>query len=105
MIDLDQALHRLGLSPFRRKFRLQGKDLAYLQTWGLAHVMKQAAEIIEGRQTPPRNHPVLVAQRATATCCRSCMLKSHGIPKGAALDAEQKAYVLRLIERWLLTQM
>lgn len=105
MIDLDEAFHRLGLSPFRRKFRLKGKELAYLQTWGLAHVMKQAAEIIDGRQTPARNHPVFVAQRATATCCRSCMLKSHEIPKGVALDAEQKAYVLRVIERWLLTQM
>ena len=106
MIDLDQALHRLGLSPFRRKFRLQGKDLAYLQTWGLAHVMKQAAEIIDknvaaaepandGRQTPWRNHPVFVAQHATATCCRGCMLKTHEIPKGVALNAEQKAYLLR----------
>lgn len=112
MIDLDEAFHRLGLSAFRRKFRLQGKDLAYLQTWGLAHVMKQAADIIEkrlaaaepkndGRQTPWRNHPVFVAQHATATCCRGCLQKTHEIPKGVALSEEQKAYVLRVIERWL----
>ena len=115
MIDLDEAFHRLGLSAFRRKFRLQGKDLAYLQTWGLPHVMKQAGEIIEkrvaaaepandGRQTPWRNHPVFVAQHATGTCCRGCMQRMHEIPKGIALNEEQKAYVLRAIERWLRAQ-
>ena len=94
---------------------LTGRELAYLQTWGLAHVMKQAADLItkrvapaeplnDGRQTPWRNHPVFVAQHATATCCRGCLLKTHGIEKGVALTAEQKAYVLRVIERWLESQ-
>jgi hypothetical protein len=116
MIDLDAAFHRLGLSSFRRKFRLTGKDLAYLQTWGIDHVMKQAAEIItkrlapaqppnDGRQTPWKNHPVFVAQHATGTCCRGCLEKTYEIPKGDVLTTEQKSRVLDAIERWLRTQL
>ena len=112
MIDLDLAFHRLAGSAFRRKFRLQGRELAYLQTWGLPHVLQQGSKLIDerlapaeprndGRQTPWRNHPIFVAQHATATCCRGCLEKVHEIPKGAALTAEQKAYVLGAIERWL----
>ena len=112
MIDLDEAFRRLGASAFRRKFRLQGRELAYLQTWGLPHVMKQAEELIrkrvapaeplnDGRQTPWRNHPVFVAQHATATCCRGCLEKTHEIEKGHALTEDELLYVLAVIERWL----
>ena len=116
MIDLDAAFHRLRLSSFRRKFRLAGKELAYLRTWGIDHVMKQAGEIIskrlapahppnDGRQTPWRNHPVFVAQHATGTCCRGCLEKTYEIAKGSELTAEQRSRVLAAIERWLRTQL
>jgi hypothetical protein len=116
MNDLDEVFRRLAASPFRRRFRLQGRELAYLQTWGLPHVMKQAAELIgkrvapevvpnDGRQTPWRNHPVFVAQHATATCCRGCLQKTHGIAKGHALTDEELAHVLAAIERWLSSQL
>jgi hypothetical protein len=112
MIEIDEAFRRLARSSFRRKFRLQGKEEAYLHMWGLAHVMKQAEDLIrrrvapatilnDGRQTPWRNHPVFVAQHATATCCRGCLQKVHEIEKGRALTPEELAYVLRVIERWL----
>lgn len=114
MIDLDEAFRRLGTSSFRRKFRLLGRELAYLQTWGLPHVMKQAQDLIrkrvapaeipnDGRQTPWRNHPVFVAQHATATCCRGCLEKVHEIPKGHELTADELRYVLSVLERWLST--
>lgn len=112
VVPLDEAFQRLAQSPFRRKFKLTGRELAYLQTWGLPHVMKQADELIrkrlapavianDGRQTPWRNHPVFVAQHATATCCRGCLEKTHGIAKGHALDGEELQHVLAAIERWL----
>jgi hypothetical protein len=112
VVDLDDAFRRLATSAFRRKFRLTGRELAYLQTWGLPHVMKQAEELIrrrlapavianDGRQTPWRNHPVFVAQHATATCCRGCLEKTHGIAKGHALTDEELRHVLAAIERWL----
>jgi len=40
-------LHRLAASSFRRKFRLHGRELAYLQTWGLDRVMEQGRKFIE----------------------------------------------------------
>ncbi|MGW1887105.1 DUF4186 family protein [Streptomyces sp. NPDC001970] len=44
----------------------------------------------DGRQTPYRGHPEFDAQHATATCCRTCLERWHGIPAGRALDdAEQ----------------
>ncbi len=112
MIDLDEAFRRLARSAFRRKFRLQGRELAYLQTWGLPHVMKQAEELLrkrvapavipnDGRQTPWRNHPVFVAQHATGTCCRGCVEKVYEIPKGHELTDEELRHVLAAIERWL----
>lgn len=112
MIDMDEVFRRLEQSRFRCRFRLQGRELAYLQTWELPHVMKQAADLIarrlapaeprnDGRQTPWGNHPVFVAQHATATCCRGCLEKTHGIAKGQALTAEETAHVLAAIERWL----
>ncbi|HEY0142015.1 MAG TPA: DUF4186 domain-containing protein [Thermoanaerobaculia bacterium] len=115
MNDLDEVFRRLAASSFRRKFRLEGRERAYLQTWGLPHVMKQAADIIrrrvapevipnDGRQTPWRNHPVFVAQHATATCCRGCLEKNYGIARGHALTDEELRHVLAAIERWLLTQ-
>jgi Domain of unknown function (DUF4186) len=116
MNDLDDVFRRLAASAFRRKFKLQGRELAYLQTWGLPHVMKQAADLIrqrlapaepknDGRQTPWRNHPVFVAQHATATCCRGCLEKTHGIRKGHELDEAELAHVLAALERWLRAQM
>jgi hypothetical protein len=112
VIDVDEAFRRLAQSSFRRKFVLTGKELAYLQTWGLPHVMKQAKDLLatrlvpavianDGRQTPWRNHPVFVAQHATATCCRGCLEKTHGIPKGRELAADEVRHVLAVIERWL----
>ena len=112
MTPIDEVFRRLASSSFRRKFRLQGRELAYLQTWGLPHVMKQAEELIrkrvapavipnDGRQTPWRNHPVFVAQHATATCCRGCLEKTHAIARGHQLSEEELRHVLAVLERWL----
>lgn len=112
MISVDLAFGRLERSSFRRKFRLQGRELAYLQMWGLPHVMKQASDIIrarvapasipnDGRQTPWRSHPVFVAQHATGTCCRGCLEKIHEIPRGDDLTHAELGHVLAVLERWL----
>jgi predicted Fe-S protein YdhL (DUF1289 family) len=112
VIDIELAFHKLAASAFRSKFRLQGRELAYVQTWGVRKVMEQAAKFIDerlapaeprndGKQTPWRGHPVFVAQHATATCCRGCLEKTHGIVRGHALTVDERAYVLRVLERWL----
>ena len=112
MRDLEEVFRELGGSAFRRRFRLGDKESNYLREKGLPLVLEHAADFVEkrlapaeplndGRQTPMRGHPAFVAQHATATCCRGCLQKWHGIPKGRALDAEEKRYVISVIGRWL----
>jgi Domain of unknown function (DUF4186) len=45
--------------------------------------------------------PVSVAQHATATCCRTCLERWHGIPKGRDLTDAERAYVVDVISRWI----
>ena len=113
MRDLDSVFPRLAQSAFRSRFRLNPKDRAYLDERGMDVVRSHARDFIakrlapaepanDGRQTPMRGHPVFVAQHATATCCRSCLAKWHGIAAGQPLSKEEQAHVVTAIERWLL---
>jgi predicted Fe-S protein YdhL (DUF1289 family) len=115
MRDLEELFAALGGSQFRSGFKLRGKELAYLRSKGLSVVLEHASDFIDkrlapahpandGKQTPMRNHPAFVAQHATATCCRGCLQKWHAIPKGRALDASEKRYVLSVLEKWLTDQ-
>jgi hypothetical protein len=52
-----------------------------------------------------RGHPVFIAQHATATCCRGCILKWHGIKKGRALDDKEVDLVVALIMGWIERQI
>jgi hypothetical protein len=113
--DIDAIFARLAASPFRRRFRLGAQDLGYLQRKGIAVVLEHARDFVEkrlaaaepkndGKQTPFRGHPVFVAQHATATCCRGCLAKWHGIPSGRPLEADEMAHIVAVLERWLLAQ-
>jgi predicted Fe-S protein YdhL (DUF1289 family) len=112
MRDPDELFHALAQSAFRRRQTLRAADLAYLRGRGMETVLRHADEMIaarlapadppnDGRQTPMRGHPVFVAQHATGTCCRGCLAKWHRIPRGRALADEERAYVVRVLERWL----
>ena len=112
MRDLDTIFSRLAGSNFRRRFRLGDKEREYLRGRGLPVVLDHARDFIakrlapadppnDGRQTPMRGHPVFIAQHATATCCRSCLAKWHGIPAGRTLEAAEVDHVIHAIERWL----
>ena len=52
-----------------------------------------------------RGHPVFIAQHATATCCRGCISKWHGIEKGRALNEKKIDYVVALIMGWIERQL
>jgi hypothetical protein len=74
----------------------------------LGHARKFVAERLapatpanDGKQTPYRGHPVFVAQHATACCCRGCLQKWHGIPRGQPLSKAEQEHVLAALERWL----
>ncbi|WP_407530855.1 DUF4186 family protein [Methylobacterium oryzisoli] len=58
----------------------------------------------DGKQTPLRGHPAFVAQHATATCCRSCLSKWHGIPSKRELSTAEQRHVVEAIARWLQMQ-
>jgi hypothetical protein len=60
-----------------------------------------AEPVKDGRQTPYRRHVVFVAQHATATCCRTCLQKWHGIEKGRELSADELAYAVEVVARWI----
>ncbi|HEY0545158.1 MAG TPA: DUF4186 domain-containing protein [Pyrinomonadaceae bacterium] len=112
MQDVREVLERLKKSEFRSRQRLRRKELDYLESKGLETVLEHAADFIEkrlapaepvndGKQTPWRNHPVFVAQHATATCCRGCLEKWHRIAKGQELTEAEKKYVVEVIKTWL----
>lgn len=116
MRDVDNILARLSRSAFRRKFVLRKAERTYIAGKGLPTVIEHAGEIVserlapaepvnDGKQTPFRGHPVFVAQHATATCCRGCLAKWHGIPKGQPLSAAQQSYVVDVIAHWLRQQL
>jgi hypothetical protein len=116
MQDLDSLFARLGASSFRSRFTLGAKDQAYLDSRGSNAVLEHARDFIakrlapanpprDGKQTPWRGHPVFVAQHATATCCRSCLTKWHGIPAGRELTVKEQRYVVVAIERWLTQRL
>ena len=115
MRDLNEVFAALRASPFRRRFRLRGRELVYLKAKGRPVILAHAADFIakrlapaqprnDGKQTPYRGHPVFIAQHATGTCCRTCLQNLHQIPKGAELTAEQQDHAVRAIERWLTEQ-
>ncbi len=115
MRDMDEVFAALSRSAFRRRFRLNEKDRAYLEDKGVAKVLEHARDFIDrrlapakpprdGKQTPFRGHPVFVAQHATATCCRGCLEKWHGVTRGHVLDENERRHVVAAIERWLREQ-
>lgn len=112
MRDLDAVFPKLAQSPFRSRFRLGPRERAYLDAKGAEVILAHARDFVhkrlsapnplnDGKQTPMRGHPVFVAQHATGTCCRSCLMKWHGIAKGRGLSREEQAHIVNAIERWL----
>ncbi len=113
--NIDELFEALGRSGFRSRFRLGAKEAAYLRQRGIETILTHARQFVEsrladaepandGRQTPMRNHPVFIAQHATATCCRGCLAKWHGIAQGRPLSADEIDYIVRVIELWLRRQ-
>ncbi len=110
--EIDPLLERIGRQPFRAKFRLRGRERWIAEHRGPQTMRRHAAELIaarlapaapdkDGKQTPYRGHPVFVGQHATATCCRGCLHRWHGIPKGRTLSQEERDYVVEVICRWM----
>lgn len=114
--DFEEVFRRLGKSDFRRRFRLSDGSAEYAREKGPELIRRHAADIIrkrlapahpanDGRQTPMRGHPVFVAQHATGCCCRGCLMKWHGIPRGRELTAGEQDYIVALLAEWIKKQL
>ena len=112
----DEAFARLAKSPFRSRFRLTEKDLAYIEAKGLPEIRRHAEDFVrerlapaeipnDGKQTPMRGHPVFVAQHATACCCRGCLCKWYRVPEGTELTENQQEKIVGLLMAWIGRQM
>ena len=109
---LGQLFSRLGKSKFRNSFNLEKKEREYLQDKGFSVIEQHARDFVkerlapalpknDGKQTPMKKHPVFIAQHATATCCRKCLEKWHGIERGKELTQHQVDYIVSVIMYWL----
>ena len=106
------TLTSLAKSRFRSKFKLSQKDQDYIAAKGIETIKAHALQFVnsriatdfpknDGKQTPMRGHPVFIAQHATATCCRGCTQKWHGIPKARALNEKEIDFIVSLIMAWI----
>ena len=113
---INYSLNSLKKSKFRSKFHLTQKDRDYIAAKGLEIIKEHAFQIInsrvapafpknDGKQTPMKNHPVFIAQHATATCCRGCISKWYGIEKGRALNEAEVDFLVALIIGWIEGQI
>ena len=109
---MEEILYKLSKSKFRSSFHLNKKLKEYINEKGIEKVREHAYDIInkrlkpkyipnDGKQTPMKNHPVFIAQHATATCCRSCLLKWHNIQKDKELTDIEIDYIVDLIISWI----
>ena len=113
---IPQKLTALSKSKFSSKFKLTQKDRDYIAIKGLETIKNHAYQFIntriaadipknDGKQTPMRGHPVFIAQHATATCCRGCISKWHGIEKRRAMSETEINYIVTLIMAWIERQI
>ena len=109
---IQNKLNKLSKSKFRSSFHLKQKEIDYISQKGLEEIKKQTYEIInkrlkpeiiknDGKQTPMKNHPVFIAQHATATCCRGCLEKWHHIKKNKELAEHEIDFIVALIIEWI----
>jgi len=112
---MQELLKKLSKSKFRAKFKLKDRDKDYVKQNGLDTIRLHAEDFIakriapayipnDGKQTPMKNHPVFIAQHATATCCRKCISKWHGFSTGIELDKAQQKYLVNIIIMWIEAQ-
>jgi len=111
-----EILESLSRSSFRARFRLGVRERGYIERKGIETIRSHAVDFVsarlapahpknDGRQTPMKNHPVFIAQHATATCCRGCLGKWHRIPKARPLTDKEVTFVVNLIMAWIQGQL
>lgn len=113
---MQEMFEKLAKSEFRSKFKLNDKYKSYIHEQGFEKIRSHAKDFIakriapanipnDGKQTPMKNHPVFIAQHATATCCRKCINKWHGFSVNIELNEKQQKYLVDIIMLWIENQV
>ncbi len=113
---MQEILAKLSKSKFRNKFKLSDENKFYVKQKGIDTIQRHAIDFVknriapanilnDGKQTPTKNHPVFIAQHATACCCRKCINKWHGFAQNTQLSTEQQNYLVSIIMQWIKNQM
>lgn len=113
---IERILKELSKSKFRSSFKLENKDIEYIENVGINTITKHAYDFInerlkpkyiknDGKQTPMKNHPVFIAQHATATCCRKCLYKWHRIKNNKELSDLEVKYIVNVIMLWITKEL
>ncbi|MFH0978928.1 MAG: DUF4186 family protein [Candidatus Woesearchaeota archaeon] len=99
---------RLKNSSYRRELHLNELEKGLVLKQGFIGIIAACENVIDSLSNPHHSHRdtphrgvVPKAQQATATCCRKCLCSWHGIPRFRQLTEEEKAYIIRLIVRWV----
>ena len=109
---IQKKLDSLSKSKFRSSFHLRKYMIKMIDDKGLNLIEKHCRDFInknlsdypienDGKQTPMKNHPVFIAQHATATCCRKCLEKWHNIPNNRCLTEREKNFIQAIIMEWI----
>jgi hypothetical protein len=103
---------RLKSSSYRRNMGLTAFEKKSVMKEGFGKVVERCREALDDLDMPDYTHGetpykgvVPKAQHATSTCCRKCMFRWHGIPRYRELTEEERAYVIRLILRWVRKEL
>ena len=113
---IDDKIMSLSKSKFRKSFHLRKYMISYIEKVGIEKIRKDAryfietrisdtSNFIDGKQTPMKNHPVFIAQHATATCCRNCLYKWHHIEKDRLLNEHEIDFCVELIMKWIINEL
>jgi len=116
IIWIETKLKALEKSKFRNSFQLRSYMKDYINTKGMDIIEKHCDDFInknlkiynkekDGHQTPTKNHPVFIAQHATATCCRGCIEKWYHIPKEKELNDKEIKSIKAIIMSWINNQI
>ena len=99
--ELKKLFNRLDHSKFRSSFHLAKKYKDYCNEKGLDVIEQHARDFISKRI----NHPVFIAQHATASCCRGCLYKWYHIKPHTQLNDIQQEMIVQVIMAWIKREL
>lgn len=116
MENIDKLLEDLSKTKFRGSFHLDEKMKRYVIEKGMNKIVEHTYDFVrtrlapanilnDGKQTPYRGHPVFIAQHATGTCCRGCLMKIHKIEKNKKLSNSEIDYIVNVITSWIRSEV